>query len=219
MAVTSNTCVRTAIMREHKTFTPMSVYYKASSGCFTGDTLVRVCENRSYKLDIDEPHKFRPIRDLRVGDWVVSSNNESAQICYIIKFVKHTSEIVKLSEGLTISAYHPVRRYKGIHYDPTLKWEFPVDIAGSHRETHDLYNLVLDRDGTIYTPSHECVVFGHNIHTDEVVTHDYFGTNAIVTDIVEEDQKQDGNGYIIVDRLQEIRNPVDGKVVKYVFNQ
>lgn len=217
--IPSNTRVRSAITSGHQMATPMSVYYNESSGCFTGDTLVRVCDNHSYKIPNDESHKYCTIQDLRVGDWVVSANNESAQIRYITKFVNHTSKIVRLSHGLTISAYHPVRRYMGILNRSIVNWEFPRDIAGSYQETHDLYNLVLSRGGTIYTPSHECVVFGHGIHTDEVVSHDYFGTNAIVSDIAEEDEKQGGSGFIVVDRLQEIRDPVDGKVIKYVFNQ
>lgn len=217
--IPSNTRIRSAITNGQQIATPMSVYYNASSGCFTGDTLVRVCNNYSYKLADDEPHKYRTIRDLRVGDWVVSANNESAQIRYIIKFVNHTSEVVRLSEALTISAYHPVRRYRGVAYGTHIKWEFPRDIAGGYQETHDLYNLVLERGGTIYTPTHECVVFGHNIHTDEVVSHNYFGTNAIVNDIADEDEKQGREGVIVVDRLQEIRDPIDGKVVKYIFNQ
>jgi hypothetical protein len=221
----SNTRVREAIRSGAQMSTPMSVYYNASSGCFTGDTLVRVCDARSYTIAKDEPARFRPIRDLSPGDWVVSSNNESARIRFITKFRDHASKLTRLSGSLTISEYHPVRRYKGVSDFWKPKWEFPVNIAGSFETICDLYNLVLEPNenrrqmGVIYTPSHECVVFGHGICTDEVVTHDYFGTNAIVDDIAEEDEKQGSTGIVVVDRLQEIRDPETRMVVKYLFNE
>lgn len=217
--IPSNLHIRNAILTGSQAPTPMSVYYNASSGCFTGSTLIRVCDARSYKIPDDEPHRYRPIRDLRVGDWVVSANQESAKIRFITRFVNHKSHITQLSNTLTISAYHPVRRYMALPYGYTPEWEFPCDIAGASIETHDLYNLVLENGSVIYTPSHECVVFGHGLFTNDIVSHDYFGTNAIVDDIAEENEKQGGNGFVIVHRLQEIRDSTTGKVIKYVFNQ
>jgi hypothetical protein len=217
--------VREAIASGTQMRTPMSVYYNSASGCFTKDTLVRVCDQRSYKIADDEEQRFKSIDDLSPGDWVVSNNNHSTQIKFITVFRRHTSSVSRLSQSLTISAYHPVRRYNGVNGVIKPKWEFPCEIAGSSEETHDLYNLVLKPNhsgktmGIIYTPTHECVVFGHGIHTDEVVSHDYFGTHAIVDDIAEENEKQNGNGVINVHRLHEVRDSKTGRVVKYLFNE
>ena len=217
--------VRNAIRSGHITSTPMSVYYNASSGCFTGDTLIRVCDMRSYKVLPDESARFRPVKYLKPGDWVVSNHNQSAKIRFVTKFINHNSLITRLSDTLSLSAYHPVRRYKTESIMNRSKWEFPCEIAGSSLETHDLYNLVLENSstgetmGVVYTPSHECVVFGHGIHTDNVVSHGYFGTKSVVDDIAEEDHKQGNDGIITVNILHEVRDPSDGKIIKYIFNQ
>lgn len=209
--IPSNTDVRERIASGTQALTPMSVYYNASSGCFTGDTKICVCAE-------DGSCGFRPMYEIKPGDVVLTGNAQKSPVRFVVEFINHRSELVRLSNTLTISAFHPVRRYRGIPMGWTPPWEFPCSIMDSNMETCTLYNLVLENGGVIYTPSHECVVFGHGFRTNTIVSHDYFGTNAIVDDIAEENELQGGNGRVIVNTLQEIRDPESGVVVRYVFN-
>lgn len=216
--VPSDIHVREAISSGRMPATPMSVYYSASSGCFTGDTMIRMSKYGSalYQLEDDRP-LYQPINTVCPGDWVISTNGMPVQIRYVIVFKNRTSGIVKLSDSLAITDYHPVRRYMGTG-DWTPSWEFPCDIAPSTTTQCDLYNLVLTSGGgTVFTPSHECVVFGHGITDDEIVSHEYFGSQKIVDDI----QLEVGasSGFVDVITLHEVRDSMTGKVVRYLFNQ
>jgi hypothetical protein len=72
----------------------------------------------------------------------------------------------------------------------------------------------LDKGHTIIINSDICVTLGHNINTNFVVSHQYFGTNKVIQDLEKKLGYKDGLVYITSDSI--IRSTDTGRVIKIV---
>ena len=91
---------------------------------------------------------------------------------------------------------------------------FPFTIGKLIKEyqTKYVYNLILDKGHTIIVNSDICVTLGHNINTNFVVSHQYFGTDKVINDLQKKDGFNDGLVYIYSDNI--IRSSETDRVIK-----
>jgi len=124
---------------------------------------------------------------------------------------KYTGRLVKLND-LVITPYHP------IHFEG--KWQFPIDVYANNLkkplpnpffgllENHNskswnVCNIVLEKNHIIEIENFQVVTLGHGFEED-VVKHDYYGTNRCIEDLIKISGWDDG--LIILDNYRLIRD-------------
>eukprot|EP01114_Cavostelium_apophysatum_P023812 TRINITY_DN908_c0_g1_i1.p1 TRINITY_DN908_c0_g1~~TRINITY_DN908_c0_g1_i1.p1 ORF type:complete len:832 (+),score=277.31 TRINITY_DN908_c0_g1_i1:122-2497(+) len=144
----------------------MSTYYRSSGPCFAGECAVQMADGTT-----------KQVQQIMKGD-LVSTGNGAAEVLCVLKTICHKgkTQIVELSGGLLVTPYHPVR-IQG-------KWTFPCDLAApSERNCAAIYSFLLKEHHVMIINGVECVSLAHGIEGDAVVSHPYFGTNAVVEDL------------------------------------
>jgi len=148
----------------------MRVYHNAAGPCFAGDCYVLMA-NGAKKL----------IRDIAKGDMVQSVNGPAEVLCVIkthcMKAGKAGIEdLIVFPSGLKITPFHPVR--------VDGKWSFPGDLHPWQLDTpcDAVFNFVLSQGHVMMIEGVECVTLGHGF-TEPVVSHKYFGTERVVSDL------------------------------------
>ena len=174
------------------TYTPpiqASRYYDNSGGCFAG--YCRIATNNGTKL----------VKDLEKNDLVMTPNGFAKVICLVKS--KGDFETVRFLSGLEITKYHPV------YID---EWIFPIDYTkiGEFTNHNLVYNLVLDRDHIVFINNIKVCTLGHNITDNEVITHNYFGTDEVIKDLEEIEGYETGR--ITLDKNMSVRDPSTGCV-------
>jgi hypothetical protein len=118
--------------------------------------------------------------------------------------------MVEVGSGL-LTPWHPVRRIGGA----VDAWQFPAEVKGLKQKEELIdfyYNLVLETGHTVqlgYTAWETCTL-GHGFTDGSVITHPYFGTEAVVRDL--EAVPGWGNGEVILDGKRTRRDPETGLV-------
>merc|ERR1712110_214164 len=96
--------------------------------------------------------------------------------CVIKTLVAPKTELCELSSGLVVTPWHPIR-VEGV-------WKFPANLAAiTTRHCEAVYSFILDDEHIMLIEGMECVALGHGFTDNDVITHPYFGTNAIVEDL------------------------------------
>ena len=78
---------------------------------------------------------------------------------------------------LSITPYHPV--YKG------YSWRFPIDISSSEPESikcDEMYTFVIKNRKSVIVEDYVFATYGHNLK-EEVINHDYFGSERVINDL------------------------------------
>jgi Mg-chelatase subunit ChlD len=153
--------------------------------CFTGDC---VCLMENSRLKV--------VRDLKKGDRVWGGHRILA-----VTFtpVQSQYDMIVFDTGLKITAWHPVRDQK------TGEWVFPNSLAYRKRSYVDgLYNLVLESGHEVEINGYSVCTLGHGFTDNEVISHSYFGTQAVIRDL----KKKNGwmKGFITLDPTNIIRD-------------
>ena len=194
--------------------TTLASYNDPDGDCFTGESIITMKDGSK-----------KPICEIKLGDKLYCCNSRiystvetySTVEC-VIKIIKEcsgTSKLVKVGKSMTkpwITSYHPIC-IDGI-------WQFPMDVNRPEIITGDsdgnliLYNLVLDKGHIVLINDIECVTLGHNIQ-DDVVRHQFFGTNKIIDDLKTFDGWSGGYITLTDDNRKVIRDINSNEVVKY----
>ena len=83
--------------------------------------------------------------------------------------------MVKLNDGLQITPYHPIKNNV---------WVFPNSIKNSeYVDSNYMYNFILEKDHIINISNILCATLGHNINDNNIIKHDYYGTDAVLNDL------------------------------------
>ena len=83
--------------------------------------------------------------------------------------------MVKINDSLSITPYHPIK---------DIEWVFPNTLNETITVDCDyMYNYVLDKDHTIIIGNTICATLGHGIMDNDVIKHDYYGTDKVVNDL------------------------------------
>ena len=143
----------------------MEGYYRTDSGCFDGDGTVLIANNTYMK-----------VKELKKGDKLLNHNNDECIIECIIKQNINSDVDVCSVNGMLISPYHPIFLFN--------KWVFPATEFKIHKRfIESYYNIVLESNDTIIINSIPVITLGHNLNTNEITKHDYYGTNKIRDDL------------------------------------
>lgn len=117
--------------------------------------------------------------------------------------LNNSTFLVKLSDSLLITPYHPVRINQ--------KWGFPCDISNAFEQPCNfVYSFALESGHTMEIGGIECVTYAHNFQ-ENVVKHSYFGTENILNDL--KSMKGWDQGYITLDLNCVVRDPISRLVV------
>lgn len=167
----------------------MTTYYNQNGGCFDGNGIVTMKDG------------FKKVSELVKDDIILSLNNKPAKIICVIKYKINTiQKMCKINNDpmkiLYISEWHPININK--------IWTFPnnifpiVDI-----ELDYIYNIILDSEHVIIINNIPIITLGHNITNDNILKHDYYGTNKIIYDLKKFDSYE--SGLIIINNPQVTR--------------
>lgn len=134
-----------------------------SNPCFDGDGQIKMFDG-GKKL----------VKDLNIGDEVLTHNQNCARVVYIIKTGIRPTPLCKIN-GLYITPYHPVL-INGA-------WKYPIDV--SERESNSvatIYSLVISNDHAVIVNDTPVITLGHGFN-DPVAKHEYLGTGRVVKDL------------------------------------
>ena len=97
---------------------------------------------------------------------------------------------------LYISEWHPIYINN--------KWIFPCNNYQSiDIELDYIYNIILDSQHVIIINNIPIITLGHNITDNDVLKHDYYGTDKIINDLKLIDNYE--NGLIVINNPQIIK--------------
>jgi len=143
-------------------------------GCFHPEALVYLSDGRTT-----------PVGRLRKGDAVSCSGGRVATVRCVV-WSTGRFEMVTL-DGFTLTATHPVRNPHSTRHE----WIHPKHLATNRSEATRVVNLLLDAHheivgvcGRDQSRSIVCCTLAHGLH-DDVVEHDYLGTDAVARDLAQ----------------------------------
>lgn len=183
----------------------MSNIMNRNNGCILGNCRIKLTNNT-----------FKNVTDLEKNDQL---ENGSKVVCLIKS--KYSGMLIKLN-SLIITPFHPV------FYENT--WQFPIDIYKDNlkksfpnpfftliegHKSQLVCNLFLDKDHLANIEGFKCVTLGHGFNED-VVRHDYYGTDKIINDLKE--LKGWEEGLIILNDFEVMRGE-NNEVTGMVLNQ
>jgi Mg-chelatase subunit ChlD len=172
-----------------------NIFNNSNSGCFHESSKI-VMYNGTLKR----------CKEVKKGDKVLTSNKSFASVVCVIKIKCHNGkcDMIKFGEVLKITPYHPIKNFENI-------WTFPIEIGNiCEYECEYIYNYILDTSHTVFINNIECVTLGHGLTDNEVVKHEYYGTEKVIKDLIK--MKGFDEGIIIFDTNCIIRN-YNGKVL------
>lgn len=148
----------------------LASYNSHSGSCFAKESLVKMHDG-SYKL-VDQVVK---------GDKVLSFKNGNIAIDQIqcvlqTNFENEETLLVKLANGWTGTPNHPIK-YQDI-------WIHPKSLVDPKmKPCKSVFSFLLKNRGTIIINDLESATFANNLHDNDVIEHDYFGTEKVVSDL------------------------------------
>jgi len=180
----------------------MDNYYNYSGGCIGSEGNVLMQDN-----------SLRKVKDIRKADYVKLPNGESAQVICVCKTTlkpRDKSPLVLLESGLVITPWHPVLLNN--------QWRFPCHIGeiwNTSISSHDVFNFVLDKGHLMIVNGIACVTLGHGF-TEDVVKHQYFGTEEVIHDLKSLPSWE--TGFIDLNQVITRRDPETSQVTGYLIN-
>jgi len=153
----------------------MSSYYSSSAPCFSGECHVQKWD------EVTKAFETALISSLTQGDIVVGDHGKKVKIECVLKTNSSNGsfDLVELHNGLMVTPWHPVREAEG------QEWRFPSELGKvQSRKCEAVYSFVLEAGMTLMEINQwQCVSLGHGRKEDEVVKHEYFGSERVVEDL------------------------------------
>lgn len=152
-------------------------YYNVSGGCFTGNWLVNMAAGEK-----------KPVNKIRPNDYVVSLDSPTgvAKVIAVVMFrINQNIDMVSPDGTNGVTLYHPMYISDGSL--DSIKWIFPCDYTEATYGTTTgeyMYDFVLDAGHTVlFEDKYNFACLGHGITTNNVISHEYFGTKRIIDDL------------------------------------
>lgn len=158
----------------------MATFNTAAGGCWTGDAMVKMAGG-SYKQTAT----------LQPNDQVAGGHRI---ICIVRTEVNRTVKMCRLSNGLLITPWHPVK------VAPQMDWAFPAHIYVTQGKPQPdeiyvdyFYNLVLSTGHTVEIDGFTVCTLAHGFQ-GPVISHPLYGTQFILNQLTQESGWD--NGYV-----------------------
>ena len=150
-------------------------YYNSSNSCFHGASLVAMGDGTTKRVDLVKKGDV-----VSTGGWGQGATATTATVYCVVKTLTEGGKcsLVQLPSGLSLTPYHPIL-VAGV-------WTFPKDVqpADEGVDCPAVYSFALDATHTTVINGVICICLGHGIEDDKVASHPYFGTRAIIDDLM-----------------------------------
>ena len=165
----------------------MASYNTSGGGCCAKGCRIRM-----------EDNSLKNVEDLRKGDKVITVNiKNDIQIiesgiieCVVVTKCNGLENMVTLG-NLKITPYHPIIDFgQG-------DWIYPKDIYKAREiECEEMYTFVLDNRQSVLIEDYIFATYGHGLDENEVILHDYFGTEKVIDDLKSFNSYKNGHMYL-----------------------
>lgn len=160
-------------------------YYNGSRGCIGENTYIKM------------PWGARKVSDLKKGDEVYSISLDGRRIistisCILKINITNPIEVCDLkldNDKLIITPNHPVANMGCIENDiirpcNELNWKHPKELVKQRLikpdELSSVYNISLDSGTGVFVGDYFVCTMAHNILDNQIVSHEFFGTNQVL---------------------------------------
>jgi len=154
----------------------MASYNVASGGCCARGCRIRM-----------EDNSFKKVEDLNIGDEVITVDIKDGKQIY--QTGKIDSVIVTSCNGgranmvslrnLKITPYHPI-----ISFNNTDEWVYPKDLGLIKTiKCSEMYTFVINNRQSVLIEDFIFSTFGHGLDSNEVIQHNYFGSESVIEDL------------------------------------
>jgi len=167
----------------------MGSYYDQYGGCFLGSCHVKM-HDASTKL-VQNIKKG----DVLFGNFVVK--------CVVKSIINNEIEMCQLQSGLVITKWHPIRINN--------TWVFPSNVQQPNKMfVESYYSFVLESGHYAIINDIEVCGWGHGFNDNEVISHEYFGSQKIVDDLSKKPGWNEGEVQLAASDIQ--RDPTTGLI-------
>jgi Mg-chelatase subunit ChlD len=177
----------------------MGSYVSNSGPCFTGDCMIKMEDGSEKRVD-----------ELKKGDMVYGGDivkGSHKVVAVLVTPVNKEVDMVVFTKGLKITPWHPM-----ILKDDD-EWVFPADVrVPTKMYVNNYYNLVLETGHTVELNTHQVVTLGHGFTSNEVIKHEYFGSQMVIRDLMKHPEWD--SGILHMDPLRMTRSSETGLVIK-----
>jgi hypothetical protein len=144
----------------------MGRYYNFGGGCIAGHCRVTMTDG-----------SLKTVRSITKGDFIKSADGTSHEIlCVLTTKVNKVIDMVHLTNGLVITPFHPIKM--------NGQWMFPNSVGQTVKSfVPEYFNFVLVDGHSMLVNGMECITLAHGLRDNDVVNHDYLGTQAILDDL------------------------------------
>ncbi len=178
----------------------MSLYNNPSGGCFTGDAKI---------LLADKTQKY--VKNLIKGDTVLTLVDpydpkkgfaKANVLCVLKTIINGTTKLVTTPKELKITPWHPIISH-GV-------WCHPQSLYVTCEENCDaVYTILLDNYHTFNLNGSWVIGLAHN-YTAGILSHQYFGTNKIIMDLIMHPDWE--TGFVTINSKQFVRDPITKEI-------
>jgi hypothetical protein len=113
----------------------------------------------------------------------------------------------EMDTGLFITPWHPLQDPK------TGEWVFPNQLVEPKKMYVEFYyNLVLETGHIVELNAYPVCTLGHGFQDNDVIKHPYFGTMAVIYDLM--GRKGWEEGFIVIERKETVRSETTGLVMR-----
>ena len=193
-----------------ETISNMSMYNNAGGGCCAEGSKVFMQDNT-----------YKNVEDIRKGDKVVTYETfmdsqikfhekySTSEIECVIKTKCTNGQITMVKLGsLLITPYHPIIDI----YNYEKHWSYPITKGKPQNVMCPyMYSFVTKNKKSLLVDRHIFATYGHNCSDQEVIQHDYFGTDGILEDLKKFPSYQDG--IVNLNQEQFIRDPINDEII------
>jgi hypothetical protein len=167
----------------------LNVIYDYGGGCFDGNSIVQL-QNGEKK-----------VKEIKKGDILI----DGGVVDCLVETIQNKEQYVVEINKTLFSPYHPIK-HNGV-------WVFPINVR-SEKKVHvsSWFNIVCHGNKVVRVNGTEAITLGHGM-TEGVLSHPYFGTNAVLQSL----KKRDGftDGKIVIPEPLIIKRDLNGLISDY----
>ena len=187
----------------------MASYNVASGGCCARGCRIRM-----------EDNSFKKVEDVNIGDEVITVDIKDGKQIYQTGFIE--SVIITSCKGgrvkmvslrnLKITPYHPIITFN----NNDDNWVYPKDLGVIKTiKCSEMYTFVINNRQSVLVEDYIFSTYGHSLDSNEVIQHDYFGSELVIEDLSKITKDPFGKTHLIPDMF--IRNDM-GEVCEIKYN-